>query len=107
VLARTKRPYRAPIRNAFLGESAPAYVGEALGEEAVSAAGLFDPRSVAMLVRKCREAPEVSETDSMALVGVLSTQLLHRFFVQERSRWCEQPVGFAPVMVGDHVPSGR
>ena len=99
VLARTKRPYRAPIRNAFLGDGAPAYVGEALSEEAVAAAGIFEPRAVSMLVRKCREAAEVGEADSMALVGVLSTQLLHRFFVEERGRWCVEQVGFAPVRV--------
>ncbi|MFL5732340.1 MAG: asparagine synthase (glutamine-hydrolyzing) [Chloroflexia bacterium] len=100
VLARTKRPYRAPIRNAFLGEVTPPYVGEALSEDAVRLAGIFDPRSVALLVRKCREAQEISEADSMALVGVLSTQLLHKFFVQERSHWCEKPEDFNPVLVG-------
>ena len=85
VLARTKRPYRAPIRNAFLSPSSPHYVREMLSPEAVAEAGIFDPNAVAMLVKKCLSAPIVGEADSMALVGVLSTQLLHRQFVKERA----------------------
>ena len=36
VLARTKRPYRAPIRNVFFGPHAPAYVTELLAPEVIS-----------------------------------------------------------------------
>ena len=37
-----------------------------------------------MLVKKCSASSVVGEADSMALVGVLSTQLLHKRLVTER-----------------------
>ena len=100
VLARTKRPYRAPIRNAFLGPQAPDYVREMLSPEEVRKAGIFDPNAVTMLVRKCQIAPSVSETDSMALVGVLSTQLLHKQFVEHPQSHSTTPPDFSTVRVG-------
>ncbi len=43
------------------------------------ACGAFDPGAVDRLWAKCRAAPgQLSNADNMALVGVLSTQLLHR-----------------------------
>lgn len=99
VLARTKRPYRAPIRNAFLGPNSPDYVREMLSPEEVAKAGIFDPSAVAMLVKKCLTAPTVGEADSMALVGVLSTQLLHRQFVQERKVRKTAPADFSAIVV--------
>jgi hypothetical protein len=48
----------------------------------IQASGIFDPSAVSRLVRKCREGARVSEGDDMALVGVLSTQLLHHLFVE-------------------------
>jgi len=105
ILARTKRPYRAPIRNAFLGPDAPEWVGDALSEGAVARVGIFDPRAVGMLVKKCRDSAEVGEADSMALVGVLSTQLLHRQFVQERSSMTPAK-DFSPVIVGNGIEQG-
>ena len=85
VLARTKRPYRAPIRNAFLGDNAPDYVREALSPEQIDKVGIFDKAAVSMLVKKCRASAIVGEADSMALVGILSTQLLHKLFIQQRA----------------------
>jgi asparagine synthase (glutamine-hydrolysing) len=82
ILARTKRPYRAPIRDAFLGPGAPDYVREMLSQGAVSNAGVFDPVAVSMLVKKAEASPVLGEADSMALVGVLSTQLLHHLFIE-------------------------
>jgi asparagine synthase (glutamine-hydrolysing) len=103
ILGRTKRPYRAPIRNAFLGPDAPEWVADALSESAVARTGIFEPRAVSMLVKKCREASEVGEADSMALVGVLSTQLLHKQFIQERAHLTAGDGDFRPVVVGSKV----
>jgi asparagine synthase (glutamine-hydrolysing) len=103
VLARTKRPYRAPIRNAFLGPNAPDYVMDALSPAEIEKVGIFDPAAVSMLVRKCRQAPTVGESDSMALVGVLTTQLLHHFFVEQRSAIFPTVEDFPTVRVGKHA----
>lgn len=93
VWQRRKQPYRAPIHTAFFGHpnggygnpsggyGNPPYVEELLAPEAVRASGLFDPGAVSRLVNKCRAGKRIGERDDMALVGVLSTQLVQHLFV--------------------------
>jgi asparagine synthase (glutamine-hydrolysing) len=60
-------------------------VEEVLGESALREAGVFEPGAVARLWAKCQaqaHAAQLSNTDNMALVGVLSTQLLHRHLLR-------------------------
>ena len=80
---RPKRPYRAPIHRSFFGVAGVDYVEELLSEEAVKAAGLFEPKAVGHFVRRLKEGKPIGETDDMALAGILSTQLLHRRFVSD------------------------
>jgi asparagine synthase (glutamine-hydrolysing) len=83
VYARRKRPYRAPIGRVFVGEEAPEYVRELLGPARLEAAGIFRPESVRRVVAKFEtNADRVSETDEMALVGAISTMLLHEQLVE-------------------------
>jgi len=82
VWRRRKQPYRAPIHPAFF-DPPPRYVKDVLSPEAVREAGIFDPQAVAQLIHRFQEGRRIGERDEMALVGVLSTQLLHRLFVQE------------------------
>jgi asparagine synthase (glutamine-hydrolysing) len=87
ILERKKQPYRAPDALSFIGKDAPAFVGEALSEAALREANVFDPTLVAQLLGKCRakaDGGQFSNADNMALVGVLSTQLLHRQFIASR-----------------------
>lgn len=79
---RPKRPYRAPIHRSFFGPGAPAYVPELLSEPALRESELFEPGAVARLERKASQSPRLNEVDSMALVGILSTQLVYRQFVK-------------------------
>ncbi len=81
ILRRKKQPYRAPDALCFVGDTRPEWVDEALSESALREAGVFEPGAVARLWAKCQaqaHAPQFSNTDNMALVGVLSTQLLHQ-----------------------------
>ncbi|MGC3996258.1 MAG: asparagine synthase (glutamine-hydrolyzing) [Anaeromyxobacter sp.] len=85
VLDRKKQPYRAPDARCFVGQGAPEWVADALSPAAVADAGVFEPALVERLWKKCQAVPETepfSNADNMALVGVLSTQLLHRQLVQ-------------------------
>ena len=79
ITRREKRPYRAPIQRAFIGPQAPAYVAELLEPRALEDAGLFNPEAVKRLRQKAERFAErpLGETDEMALVGVISTMLLH------------------------------
>jgi asparagine synthase (glutamine-hydrolysing) len=86
IIARKKQPFRAPNALCFVARDAPAYIAEALSETAIRDANVFDPGSVARLLSKCRAQAaagdgDVSNSDNMALVGVISTQLLHQQFV--------------------------
>ena len=78
---RTKRPYRAPIQRSFFNDSSPEYVADLLSPESLRAAGLFKPGPVGQLVRRAQSVHPMGETDEMALVGILSSQLWHRQFV--------------------------
>jgi asparagine synthase (glutamine-hydrolysing) len=79
IVARLKQPYRAPDARVFAGAGAPDWVGDILSERSVLDGGIFDPGAVTSLWRTCRARPvgtPFSNTDNMALVGVLSTGLL-------------------------------
>lgn len=78
---RPKRPYRAPIHRSFFHADSPDCVRELLAPAALRAAGLFEPLAVSQLVAKVQSQRHLSETDDMALVGVLSSQLVHQQFV--------------------------
>jgi len=80
IRARPKQPYRAPDAGAFVSDGCPAWVRDALAPRALAAAGIFDLAAVDQLWQKCRRTragQRFSNSDNMALVGVLSTQLLH------------------------------
>lgn len=87
IIARKKQPYRAPDALSFVAQNAPSYIDEVLSESALRDANVFEPQAVTQLLRKCRargSEGQFSNTDNMALVGVLSTQLLHRQFIASR-----------------------
>jgi asparagine synthase (glutamine-hydrolysing) len=60
-------------------------VNQLLGRETVARYGYFDPDKVGRLVAKLSRARVPAARDNMAFVGVLSTQLWHRQFVEGRS----------------------
>jgi asparagine synthase (glutamine-hydrolysing) len=89
VLRRKKQPYRAPDALSFVGPSAPAWAADLMTEQALADSAVFEPRLAGQLWRKCQGQGQAgdaqfSNADNMALVGVLSTQLLHRQLVAGR-----------------------
>jgi asparagine synthase (glutamine-hydrolysing) len=95
ILSRPKQPYRAPDALAFVTQP-PAWVEELLDERSIREVGVFDPAGVARLWSKCQAGAargRLSNTDDMALVGVLSTALLHHHYIgSPLTRWA--PVRF-------------
>ena len=83
IVGRTKRPYRAPIAAAFVGPAAPGYVRELLAPDTLRRTAIFEAEAVRALVRKCENAGDAGagETDEMALVGAVSTLLLHESLI--------------------------
>ena len=86
IWTRHKRPYRAPIQRSFFNaDAATTYVADVLSENSVKDAGLFNPEAVEQLKRKAASGMALSETDDMAVAGVLSAQLVHQQFVKNLS----------------------
>lgn len=84
VLRRPKQPYRAPDAGSFFdaatGRARSQYVADLLSSSSVKEAGLFNPQAVGRLVEKARGGQLIGVGDNMALLGILSTQLLARQF---------------------------
>ena len=104
VSSRGKQPYRAPDAPSFFGPRAPAYVAEALSAEAIKRTGIFSPKAVSGLVRRCRSGLATGFRENQALVGVLSTQLWHDQFVARPVYQGELDVSRADVVLQDPVP---
>jgi asparagine synthase (glutamine-hydrolysing) len=87
ITARSKQPYRAPEGASFFEEGGPDYVEELLAPDRVARDGIFDPVAVGRLAAKFREGRAIGIKDNMALVGILSTQLLiHHFITGPQAR---------------------
>jgi len=90
VRQRPKQPYRAPDARSFFdpltGTARHAYVDELLSRARIQKDGLFNPLAVQKLVDKARKGQMIGAKDNMALVGILSTQLLVDQFVTNTER---------------------
>ena len=87
ILERQKQPYRAPDALSFASESARAWIEEVASPAALAEAGIFQPSAAAALIAKCQAraaSGQFSNADNMAVVGVLSTQLVYHHFVRRR-----------------------
>ena len=82
IARRPKQPYRAPDSECFFSENPPDYVQDLLSPASIRDTGYFNPNLVDKLVRKCRTAVGIGFRDNMALVGILSVQLLHQTFIR-------------------------
>ena len=91
VIRRPKQPYRAPDAVSLLGDAEgrgrPEYVDELLSPSRVRADGYFNPMALDKLIGKFAKGRAIGIRDNMALVGILSTQLLVDQFIN-RSRSC-------------------
>jgi asparagine synthase (glutamine-hydrolysing) len=84
LIDRPKQPYRAPISSAFVGSSPPDYVADLLSERHLEETGIFNARKIQQLRQKALQPSgrALSERENMALVGIISTQLLDEKFVR-------------------------
>lgn len=80
VIKRSKQAYRAPIISAFFSNNSPDYVEDLLSESKIKEYSIFDPNLVNILKNKFKTAL-YSESDTMAITAILSTQLIYSMFI--------------------------
>ncbi|MBM3436868.1 MAG: asparagine synthetase B, partial [Bacteroidetes bacterium] len=83
ILTRHKQAYRAPIHTSFFGPEAPDYVMEMLSEKMITEYQIFNSGKVTKLIEKFKSGANITEVENMAIAGILSTQLIHKFFISE------------------------
>lgn len=83
ILNRYKQPYRSPDIPSFFAGNSPAYVDELMSDSAIRSSGYFDEKRVSLLMKKIRRGHAIGYKDNMAFVGILSTQIWHKKFINE------------------------
>ena len=101
---RQKQPFRAPISRSLLHPSARRH-RDYLTKEALDGSGLFKTQNVLKLIEKLGKNEHPGETDSMALAGVLSAQIIHEQFVSGFANRLD-PEPLNPEHVFDHTKGG-
>ncbi len=93
IVSRPKHPYRAPIRDVFFG-SGNGYAHEYLSEANLEKTGYFDPKKTGHLVDRFIKDDRFveSETQNMAFIGILSTQILHDQYIENFDTGSIQPI---------------
>jgi asparagine synthase (glutamine-hydrolysing) len=83
IVDRHKQPYRAPNIPAFFNDRTNEYVRELLSEGKLKSSGYFNSDKVSRLLKKIEKGRAIGNKDNMALVGILSTQVWHKHFVED------------------------
>ena len=80
---RSKQPYRAPISEVFFQKPESDFLEYMVSDVYLKKAGMFDEDKVAKLLSRFRnsDSPVSNEVQNMAVVGILSTQLLYHHFI--------------------------
>lgn len=82
IINRSKQAYRAPIGNSFIKtDRLPDAISEALEETNIRKYGIFNPEKVIALFKKLKQQDVMSEIDQMAVVAIISTQLICKMFL--------------------------
>ncbi len=84
IWGRPKHPYRAPMTTTLFGQDSPEYLHKLLSKSGMARFGLLAGDTAGRLVAKAQErAGRMSgEREEMALVGILTLQLLAEFFLE-------------------------
>ncbi len=97
ILARKKQPYRAPDALSFVDEAGapPEWAAALMSEASIAEAGVFSVPASQTLWKKClarAASGQFSNADNMAVVGMLSTQLVHEHILARPAAPREVPI---------------
>lgn len=80
ILKRWKNPYRAPIYKALLNNNLN-LAKDYCSVDSLKRTGIFDHAKVLRLINKLGKLDKAGEFDEMALIGIISTQIIHKNFI--------------------------
>lgn len=80
IVNRPKNPYRAPIKRGLINADSE-LVEKYLSESELKKSGLFDTKKVDLFLKKMLRVERISEIDGMALIGLISTQIIYDKFI--------------------------
>lgn len=83
---RSKQPYRAPDSASFFTPNPHPLVEEMLNPSRIDSYGYFCPTKVSFLVKKLSRGATHNQRDNMAFIGILSTQLWHKHFIEDYNK---------------------
>ncbi len=81
ILQRPKHPYRAPIKQGLLLHNKD-LIQNYCSENSIKESGLFEYKKVSKLINKLLNFEYSGEWDNMALVGILSSQIIYEQFIK-------------------------
>ena len=83
ITQRSKQAYRAPISTGLYSQKTSNYVLDILSDESVRSFGIFNSEKIKVFLAKIERQQTISEMDQMALVGIISTQILNKLFIKD------------------------
>ncbi len=98
ICRRNKHPYRTPIKQGLLNDTHKGFVRDMLTGSGMKDAGLFNAAKVTSLLDRLESRPHSSETDNMALAGLLSTQSLYEQFMTGPQACSKEDAGISQVV---------
>jgi len=109
---RPKQPYRAPMGSVVFGQRVPDYVDDLLSESSLAKFGLIEQRSASKLIQKARRRAGrmTGEREQMALIGLVTLQLLARLFQVDfdaRARRARKKLDYMRLTVLEDRLDGR
>ncbi|MCU4165005.1 asparagine synthase (glutamine-hydrolyzing) [Carboxylicivirga caseinilyticus] len=81
IVKRPKQAYRAPVASAIMTHGKE-LIDKYLNPSSILESGLFNPNTVASLLIKLNKGGLITEVDNMALIGILSTQILYNQYIK-------------------------
>ncbi len=82
IIRRPKNPYRAPIRQSIFINN-HYLLDKYCSREAISRANIFNSKMTEKLFSKAVKNESLSEFDSMAIAGIMSTQIIYEKFIRK------------------------
>ena len=87
IIKRSKQAYRAPISHMINGNRSSEAIKDTISQSNIHQYGFFDPARVEGLKAKYAKGKNISEIDDMALIGIISSQLLYDQFIHNHNKW--------------------